>query len=157
MIFEYEKGRNRKSIAREASKRLKIYETYIGKGFVRAYARQNFGYNEQSTDVYARLPEGFSSYGYTGEQQNGRGIFAEDGSNGKIRFPKETAAEEETEENKKAPIWFTNRGLQLPKLVQTIIDANTKIAQNPTGVNNQYMQNLKKVSDKTCRLTDRHI
>lgn len=30
---------------------------------------------------------------------------------------------------KKAPIWFTSRGLQLPKLVQTIIDANNSIAE----------------------------
>lgn len=31
---------------------------------------------------------------------------------------------------KKAPTWFTNRGLQLPKLVQTMVDANNSIAQN---------------------------
>ena len=30
----------------------------------------------------------------------------------------------------KAPNWFTNRGLQLPKLVQTILDANNSISQN---------------------------
>ena len=30
---------------------------------------------------------------------------------------------------KKAPIWFTSRGLQLPKLVQTIIDANNSVAE----------------------------
>ncbi len=42
---------------------------------------------------------------------------------------------------KKAPIWFTNRGLQLPKLVQTIIDANTIKAQNSFGVNSYDMQN----------------
>ena len=155
VIFTHEKLGN--SDRRETSCCLGIYETYLGQGVVRGYDREDFGYSSQSAERYARLPEGFSSYGYTGEQQNGRGIFAEDGSNGKIKFSKETAAEEETEENKKAPIWFTSRGLQLPKLVQTIIDANTKIAQNPTGVNNQYMQNLKKESDKTCRLTDRHI
>ena len=42
---------------------------------------------------------------------------------------------------KKAPMWFTSRGLQLPKLVQTIIDANTFIPQNGGGVNTQSMQN----------------
>ena len=31
---------------------------------------------------------------------------------------------------KKAPMWFTTRGLQLPKVVQTIIDANVIILQN---------------------------
>ncbi len=41
---------------------------------------------------------------------------------------------------KKAPLWFTSRGLQLPKLVQTIIDANTKISQNESGVNSNSMQ-----------------
>lgn len=41
---------------------------------------------------------------------------------------------------KKAPKWFTSRGLQLPKLVQTIIDANTTVAQNNSGVNIQSMQ-----------------
>ncbi|MBR5782917.1 MAG: hypothetical protein IKY33_01680 [Clostridia bacterium] len=41
---------------------------------------------------------------------------------------------------KKAPLWFTNRGLQLPKLVQTIIDANTKITQNDPSVKNNSMQ-----------------
>ena len=30
---------------------------------------------------------------------------------------------------KKAPTWFTTRGLQLPKVVQTIIDANNSIPQ----------------------------
>ena len=37
--------------------------------------------------------------------------------------------------NKKAPMWFTTRGLQLPKVVQTIIDANSRIAQNQPKVN----------------------
>lgn len=32
--------------------------------------------------------------------------------------------------NKKAPNWFTSRGLQLPKLVQTILDANNSIHQD---------------------------
>lgn len=31
---------------------------------------------------------------------------------------------------KKAPMWFSTKGLQLPKVVQTIIDANNSIAQN---------------------------
>ena len=35
----------------------------------------------------------------------------------------------------KAPIWFTNRGLQLPKLVQTIIGADNSIHQNYPIVN----------------------
>ncbi len=35
----------------------------------------------------------------------------------------------------KAPIWFTSRGLQLPKLVQTIIDADNSISQEPQNVN----------------------
>ena len=37
--------------------------------------------------------------------------------------------------NKKAPKWFTSRGLQLPKLVQTIIDANNSIS-NPSEKSN---------------------
>ncbi len=42
---------------------------------------------------------------------------------------------------KKAPIWFTSRGLQLPKLVQTIIDANNSKSQNEPVVNSKSMQN----------------
>lgn len=42
---------------------------------------------------------------------------------------------------KKAPTWFTSRGLQLPKLVQTIISANTTVSQNSFGVNSYDMQN----------------
>lgn len=41
---------------------------------------------------------------------------------------------------KKAPKWFTSRGLQLPKLVQTIIDANTTVPQNAGDVNTHSMQ-----------------
>ena len=41
---------------------------------------------------------------------------------------------------KKAPMWFTSRGLQLPKLVQTIIDANINVSQKEYDVNSQYMQ-----------------
>lgn len=44
---------------------------------------------------------------------------------------------------KKAPMWFTSRGLQLPKLVQTIIDADTTVSQNNSGVNSKYTQNSK--------------
>ena len=48
---------------------------------------------------------------------------------------------------KKAPMWFTSRGLQLPKLVQTIIDADTTISQNNSGVNSKYTQNSKNDAD----------
>lgn len=44
---------------------------------------------------------------------------------------------------KKAPMWFTSRGLQLPKLVQTIIDADTTVSQKNSGVNSKYTQNSK--------------
>ena len=37
--------------------------------------------------------------------------------------------------NKKAPKWFTSRGLQLPKLVQTIIDAKNSISKKFANVN----------------------
>ena len=36
---------------------------------------------------------------------------------------------------KKAPKWFTTRGLQLPKVVQTIIDANNSITENAEKIN----------------------
>lgn len=48
---------------------------------------------------------------------------------------------------KKAPTWFTSRGLQLPKLVQTIIDADTTVAQKNSGVNSKYTQNSKNDAD----------
>ena len=51
-----------------------------------------------------------------------------------------------TQKAQKASIWFTSRGLQLPKLVQTIIDANTSVAEIPPGVNTQSMQNGEKNS-----------
>lgn len=35
---------------------------------------------------------------------------------------------------RKAPVWFTNRGLQLPKLVQTITDAKQTVSQNSDAV-----------------------
>ncbi len=43
----------------------------------------------------------------------------------------------------KAPIWFTNRGLQLPKLVQTIIDADNSIPQDLQIVNKNEKEILK--------------
>ena len=49
---------------------------------------------------------------------------------------------------KKAPIWFTSRGLQLPKLVQTIIDANKKIPQDDSIVNTNSMQNFQEDAQK---------
>ena len=48
---------------------------------------------------------------------------------------------------KKAPMWFTSRGLQLPKLVQTIIDANTTVSQNNSVVNSKYTQSSKNDAD----------
>ena len=42
---------------------------------------------------------------------------------------------------KKAPNWFTSRGLQLPKLVQTIIDANNSILQSSPNSNTQNEKN----------------
>lgn len=48
--------------------------------------------------------------------------------------------------NIKAPNWFTSRGLQLPKEVQTILGANNRVAQKPPVVNNNYMQETKKYS-----------
>ena len=39
---------------------------------------------------------------------------------------------------KKAPAWFTTRGLQLPKVVQTIIDANISISQKGGSVNSKF-------------------
>ena len=43
----------------------------------------------------------------------------------------------------KAPKRFTSRGLQLPKLVQTIIDAKVSISQNPPNVNPSNQKILK--------------
>ncbi len=37
----------------------------------------------------------------------------------------------------KAPVWFTSRGLQLPKLVQTIIDAKRIVTQSDSNVNTE--------------------
>lgn len=49
---------------------------------------------------------------------------------------------------KKAPTWFTSRGLQLPKLVQTIIDANNNIPQKSGVVNSNLTQNDKNYAEK---------
>lgn len=54
---------------------------------------------------------------------------------------------------KKASTWFTSRGLQLPKLVQTIIDANDSIAQKTKSVNTYSMQNAEK--DTQIKETDK--
>ena len=48
---------------------------------------------------------------------------------------------------KKAPTLITSRGLQLPKLVQTIIDADTTVSQKNSGVNSKYTQNSKNDAD----------
>ena len=53
----------------------------------------------------------------------------------------------------KASTWFTSRGLQLPKLVQTIIDANDSIAQKTKSVNTYSMQNAEK--DTQIKETDK--
>ncbi len=55
---------------------------------------------------------------------------------------------------KKAPMWFTNRGLQLPKLVQTIIDANNSIS-NPTKKVNTT--NEKRQDRDSLKHSDRNI
>ncbi len=47
-------------------------------------------------------------------------------------------------DTKKAPTWFTNRGLQLPKLVQTIINAKNNIPQNQQNINGQSEYIIKK-------------
>ena len=85
----------------EASDFLGFYEVNLGERIVRGYNKEDFGYSSKTGIPFASLPSNFKSYGYTGEQQNGRGVSAKDGSDGKIRFSKETAAEEETEEKKK--------------------------------------------------------
>lgn len=65
-------------------------------------------------------------------------------------------------DTKKAPTWFTSRGLQLPKLVQTIIDAKNNIPQNQQEGNDQtdirYSLNNKDVvgSQEYKDLLDEH-
>lgn len=49
----------------------------------------------------------------------------------------------------KAPNRFTTRGLQLPEVVQTILDANTTIPQNNSDVNRNYAQNLENNAKST--------
>lgn len=44
--------------------------------------------------------------------------------------------------NKKAPNWFTARGLQLPKAVQTILDANNSIPNSAKNVNDSSKNSL---------------
>lgn len=60
-------------------------------------------------------------------------------------------------DKEKAPEWFTNRGLQLPKLVQTTIDANTSKAQDSTGVNGYDMSSGKKDAQKSVKSPDEII
>ena len=52
--------------------------------------------------------------------------------------------------NTKAPNWFTSRGLQLPKEVQTILGANNRIAQKQPVVKNKYMQESEDYSISTA-------
>ncbi len=47
----------------------------------------------------------------------------------------------------KAPNWFTSRGLQLPKLVQTIIDANNSISDSSTKSNTSDKKRLEQSRD----------
>ena len=89
--------------AREASSGISIYETYFGQEVVRGYNSQDFGYNAQSANIYARLPEGFSSYGYTRKQQDGSGVFGEAEGDGELRYFLDTAevSEEKVAEKKR--------------------------------------------------------
>lgn len=56
---------------------------------------------------------------------------------------------------KKAPNWFTTRGLQLPKAVQTILDANNIISQKTEKSNSFSKKNSKKIPTRIsrCRVT----
>ena len=54
----------------------------------------------------------------------------------------------------KASMWFTSRGLQLPKLVQTIIDANNSVPQENTTVNNNSMQENENNTQKKFSLRE---
>ncbi len=56
--------------------------------------------------------------------------------------------------NNKASNWFTTRGLQLPKVVQTILDASKRISQKDPVVNSNDMQSGEKNtadSEKTSK------
>lgn len=100
VIFKYEHLKSLR--AREASSSISIYETYFGKKTVRGYDSKDFGYNAQAAELYARLPDGFRSYGYTGTQRDGGGVSAEDGGSGELRYSRDTAATaEETEAAKR--------------------------------------------------------
>ena len=50
-------------------------------------------------------------------------------------------------------MWFTTRGLQLPKVVQTIIDANNSIPENPKKVNSNE-RNSKKAEGRGVTWSD---
>ncbi|MBQ7315871.1 MAG: hypothetical protein IJW90_02035, partial [Clostridia bacterium] len=59
----------------------------------------------------------------------------------------------------KAPDWFTNRGLQLPKLVQTISDADNSIPENsenvnPSGEKSSVKESRKPKSQTSVELTE---
>ncbi|MBQ3416771.1 MAG: hypothetical protein IJH32_02940 [Ruminococcus sp.] len=56
---------------------------------------------------------------------------------------------------KKAPNWFTSRGLQLPKLVQTIIDANNSILQSSQNSNTQNRKNQSRFDSDYLAAVDR--
>ncbi len=59
---------------------------------------------------------------------------------------------------KKASNWFTTKGLQLPNVVQTIIDANNMVSQDEPIVNNNYMQdgeNDTQGTTKHSRMTEK--
>ncbi|MBR5782676.1 MAG: hypothetical protein IKY33_00450, partial [Clostridia bacterium] len=89
--------------AREASSGISIYETYFGQEVVRGYNSQDFGYNAQSAHIFASLPKGFASYGYTEKQQDGSRVSGEDGGTGKLNYSRDTATvtKEDVEKVKK--------------------------------------------------------
>jgi len=58
---------------------------------------------------------------------------------------------------KKAPIWFTTKGLQLPNVVQTIIDANNSISQNKGFVNTQNKNNSGMQNNKNAPDASKHF
>ena len=54
----------------------------------------------------------------------------------------------------KAPTWFTSKGLQLPKLVQTIIGTNNIIPENTKKVNTSDEKNSKPLNDEDPPMAD---
>ena len=58
---------------------------------------------------------------------------------------------------KKAPKWFTTKGLQLPNVVQTIIDANNSISQNKGFVNTQNKNNSGMQNNKNAPDASKHF